>query len=99
MTLHISPDAHRVIAEWLARDHGRPALRISFAGGCGALGYRITTADQPMSGEEILTVEGTTFYLDYKSRADLHGARIEVGHDPDEGIIIVHDRAVVGGWC
>ncbi len=44
MTISIAPDARQAIADWLARDPSRPVLRLSFAGGCGALGYRLTPA-------------------------------------------------------
>ena len=99
MTLNVTPEARQAIGAWLARDPSRPALRLSFAGGCGALGYRLTPAALgPRTGEHVLSVEGLTIYADYKSSADLDGARIEVGESPDD-ILVVHDRSVVGGMC
>jgi Fe-S cluster assembly iron-binding protein IscA len=99
MTISIAPDARQSITEWLARDPARPALRLSFAGGCGALGYRLTPAPTgPRQGEQVVVADGFTFYVDYKSAADIDGARIEVGESPDD-LVVVHDRTVVGGIC
>ena len=99
MELFITPDAREAIAAWLARDPSRPALRLSFAGGCGALGYRLTPAPSgARAGEHVLSVEGLTIYADYKSSADLDGARIEVGDSPDD-VLVVHQQSVVGGMC
>ena len=99
MTVTITPEARAAIAAWLARDPGRPVLRLSFAGGCGALGYRLTPAPEgPRHGEQVLSVEGLTLYADFKAATDLDGARIEVGDSPDD-IVVVHDNGVVGGFC
>jgi Fe-S cluster assembly iron-binding protein IscA len=99
MTIFIAPEARRAIGDWLARDPSRPALRLSFAGGCGALGYRLTPApagERP--GETVLEVDGLVLYADFKAAADLDGARIETGESPDD-IRVVHDHGVVGGMC
>lgn len=99
MTITLSPAARRAIDTWLALDASRPVLRLSFAGGCGALGYRLTPA--PLGarpGERTLRVDGLTIYADYKAAADLDGARIELG-ESDEDIVVVHEHGVVGGMC
>lgn len=99
MTLTISREARNAIDTWLARDPSRPALRLSFAGGCGALGYRLTPApNSPRSGEQVLAVDGLTIFADFKAAADLDGARIEVGESEDD-IVVVHEQGVVGGMC
>jgi Fe-S cluster assembly iron-binding protein IscA len=99
MTISIAPEAREAIADWLARDPLRPALRLSFAGGCGALGYRLTTAPRgERPGETVLQVDGLTIYADFKAASDLDGARIDVGDSPDD-IRVVHDNGVVGGMC
>jgi Fe-S cluster assembly iron-binding protein IscA len=99
MTMSITPAARQSIAIWLARDPSRPVLRLSFAGGCGALGYRLTLAPEgPRQGEQVLWVDGLTIYADFKAAADLDGARIEVGESPDD-IVVVHEHGVVGGFC
>jgi Fe-S cluster assembly iron-binding protein IscA len=99
MTMTITPEARQAIAEWLARDPARPALRLSFAGGCGALGYRLTPAPEgPRQGEQVLSVDGLTIYADFKAATDLDGARIEIGDSTDD-IVVVHEHGVVGGFC
>jgi Fe-S cluster assembly iron-binding protein IscA len=99
MTMTITPEARHAIADWLERDPARPVLRLSFAGGCGALGYRLTLAPEgPRQGEQVLSVDGLTVYADFKAATDLDGARIEVGDSPDD-IVVVHDHGVVGGFC
>lgn len=99
MTLTISPDARRAIDAWLGHDPSRPALRLSYAGGCGALGYRLSPAplgERP--GESTVACDGLTIYVDFKAASDLDGASVEIG-ESDEDILLVHDRAVVGGMC
>lgn len=99
MTITFSPAAREAVRAWLARDPSKPALRLFFAGGCGALGYQLTpAASEPRPGERILEVDGVTVYADFKASTDLDGARIEVGESPDD-IVLVHDSCVVGGMC
>jgi Fe-S cluster assembly iron-binding protein IscA len=99
MTITMTSEARQSIADWLGRDPSRPALRLSFAGGCGALGYRLSPAPWGLrSGEQELKVEGLTIYADYKSASDLDGARIELGDSRDD-VVVVHEQAVVGGFC
>lgn len=98
MTITVSPEARRALLDLLAEEPARRAFRITYAGGCGALGYRMTAAGEPGPHEVSIDVEGITLHLDYKSRQDLDGARIEIGSGPDD-VVIVHDRAVVGGAC
>jgi Fe-S cluster assembly iron-binding protein IscA len=99
MTLTIAPAARIAIDAWLSRDPSRPALRLSFAGGCGALGYRLTPAPLgARAGEQIIEAEGLTIYADYKAATDLDGARVEVGESADD-ILVVHEHGVVGGMC
>jgi Fe-S cluster assembly iron-binding protein IscA len=99
MNVSIAREARQAIADWLARDPSRPALRLSFAGGCGALGYRLTPASLGERPDEtVLHVDGLVIYADFKAASDLDGARIEVGESIDD-IQIVHDHGVVGGMC
>ena len=99
MDLTISNEARRAIDAWLARDPSRPALRLSFAGGCGALGYRLTPAPEGVRpGEQVFSVDGLTVYADFKATTDLDGARLELG-ESDEDILVVHEHCIVGGMC
>jgi hypothetical protein len=98
MTITIAPDARHVIDAWLSADPSRPALRLSFAGGCGALGYRLATAEiAGRTGEETFVVDGLTVHADYKAARDIDGARIEIGDSPDD-VIVVHEQSIVNGW-
>jgi Fe-S cluster assembly iron-binding protein IscA len=99
MTITITAEARQAISDLLARDPTRPVLRLSFAGGCGALGYRLAPSPAGLiSGEQEIVVAGLTIYADFKAASDLDGARIEVGESPDE-IVVVHERGIVGGFC
>ncbi len=99
MTLTITPEARRAIDAWLSRDPSRPALRLSFAGGCGALGYRLTPAAAgARPGEQTIAASGLTIYADFKAASDLDGALIELG-DSEEDVVVVHEHGVVGGMC
>lgn len=99
MKLTIGAEARRAVDAWLARDPSRPMLRLSYAGGCGALGYRLTPAEPgSRPGETTLLLDDLTVYLDFKAAADLDGARIELG-DSEDDIILLHERGVVGGMC
>ena len=99
MEITFPPAARETVRAWLAQAPSRPALRLCFAGGCGALGYRLAPAPlQSRPGDNILDSDGITIYVDYKSSLDLDGATIEMGESPDD-IVVVHDRCVVGGMC
>jgi Fe-S cluster assembly iron-binding protein IscA len=98
MTITITPEARRALLDLAARNPARQTFRISYAGGCGALGYRMTAAAAPGPNDITIHVEDITLCLDYKSHHDLDGAQIEIGSGPDD-IVILHDRAVVGGVC
>jgi len=99
MTITFAPEAREAVRAWLARDPSKPALRLFFAGGCGALGYQLTPAAlEARPGEQAIEVDGVTLYADFKSATDLDGARIELGESPDD-IVLVHDSCVVGGMC
>lgn len=99
MKLTITPEARRAIDTWLLRDPSRPALRLAFAGGCGALGYRLSpAAADKRADEQTVEADGLTIYADFKSASDLDGARIEVG-ESDEDVVLVHEHSVVGGMC
>ncbi len=99
MNITFAPEAREAVRAWLARDPSKPALRLFFAGGCGALGYQLTAAaPEPRPGELELEVDGITVYADFKSATDLDGLRIELGESPDD-IVLVHDSCLVGGMC
>lgn len=99
MTISIAPGARQAIGDWLARDPSRPALRLSFAGGCGALGYRLTPAPLgERAGETVVHADGLVIYADFKAASDLDGVRLVLGESLDD-IQVVHNHGVVGGMC
>ena len=99
MKITFSLEARQAVLSWLSQDPSRPALRLFFAGECGALGYRLTpAAAEPRPDEQAIEADGFTIYADYKSATDLDGARIETGDSPDD-IVVVHQESVVGGMC
>lgn len=99
MKLSIAPEARRVIDAWLSADAARPMLRLSFVGGCGALGFRLTQAAAgARPAEQVVEIDGLTIYADFKAVADLDGARIELG-DSEDDVVVVHEDGVVGGMC
>jgi len=99
MTLTVTAGALDTLRALLARDPARPAMCLMFAGGCGALGYRLTPASGPMAGDALEAIGGITFYVDYKSRLDLDGAVIDVGDTAPDDLGVLHDRVTVGGLC
>lgn len=67
-------------------------LRIAFAGGCGAFGYRIGEARRTYPGDEIIEVGGgLRVSMDARSARDLDGATIDF--EPDQGFILDHPLA------
>lgn len=64
------------------------ALRIAFAGGCGALGFRLAAARGPREDDLTLEVEGVTLLLDRQAAAELDGATLDYGED--EGFRLDH---------
>lgn len=63
-------------------------LRIAFAGGCGALGYRLAAARRTQEGDLLLEVAGVPLALDRRAAAELAGATLD--YDPDEGFVLDH---------
>jgi len=85
MTLLLTPAARQA-----ARLDLRPgeALRIAFAGGCGALGFRLAAARRAHEDDLRLEVEGVPVLLDRQAAAELDGATLD--HDEDEGFRVDH---------
>ena len=71
------------------RDLGEDAhLRIAFAGGCGAMGFRLSAARRIDDDDLRLTVDGIPLALDRKAAAELDGATLD--YDEDEGFTLDH---------
>ena len=63
-------------------------LRIAFAGGCGALGFRLSTPRRGNDGDLRLDLPEITVFLDRQAVAELDGAVLD--YSEDEGFLLNH---------
>lgn len=83
--LSLSPAARAAAA----RDLGPgEALRIAFAGGCGAMGFRLAATRRAVAGDLRLELDGIALALDHRAAAELDGAVLT--YDEDEGFLLDH---------
>ena len=94
MNLSLSPEA----SQHLHQDLGGRMLRIAFTTGCGGSGYRLSYADSPLDGDEIVSVDGIQVALDDMSASRLDGAVINYDEEED-GYLLDHPDAVTAVWC
>lgn len=94
MNIDISPDA----TQHLQADLNGRLLRIAFTTGCGGSGYRLSYADAPVDGDEVVDVGGIRVALDDMSASKLEGAVITYDAGED-GYAIDHPDAVSAVWC
>ena len=94
MNLSLSPAA----ASHLGHDLDGRILRIAFTTGCGGSGYRLSYADEPVDGDEVIAVDGVKVALDAMSASRLDGAVIEYSEEED-GYLLDHPDAVTAVWC
>jgi len=85
-------------AEHLHQELAGRILRIAFTTGCGGSGYRLTYADAPIDGDEVVNVNGIRVALDDMSASRLDGAIIQYDADED-GYLLDHPDAVSAVWC
>jgi iron-sulfur cluster assembly protein len=85
-------------AEHLHREIEGRVLRIAFTTGCGGSGYRLSYADGPIDGDQIVDVDGIPVALDDMSASRLDGAIIGFNAD-DDGYLLDHPDAVAAVWC
>ncbi|HEV8659841.1 MAG TPA: iron-sulfur cluster biosynthesis family protein [Thermoanaerobaculia bacterium] len=94
MNISLSPEA----AQHLSSDLEGRLLRIAFTTGCGGSGYRLSYADAPNEGDQIVAVDGLRIALDDMAASRLDGAVIN--YDPEEdGYLLDHPDAVTAAWC
>ena len=94
MNISVSPEA----AQHLSSDLEGRLLRIAFTTGCGGSGYRLSYAEAPNEGDEVVNVNGLRVALDDMAASRLDGAVIN--YDPDEdGFLLDHPDAVTAVWC
>ncbi|MBK5260665.1 MAG: hypothetical protein JJE51_13835 [Thermoanaerobaculia bacterium] len=94
MNLTLSPDA----ATHLSSDLSGRMLRIAFTTGCGGSGYRLSYADEPIEGDQIIDLGTVRVALDDMSASRLDGAVINYDEDED-GYLLDHPDAVTAVWC
>ncbi len=70
-------------------------VRIAFAGGCGALAYRIAPSRKAYPGDIVFSVENFSVFVDRRGARELDGA--EIDYSPEHGFII--DDAIFGQSC
>ena len=85
MNLTLSDAARRAARRHLGPDK---VLRVAFAGGCGALGFRLSTPRRGNLGDLRLDLGEVAVYLDRQAVAELDGATLD--YDTDEGFILDH---------
>ena len=79
-------EAARLAAQ---RDLGAErVLRVAFAGGCGALGFRLSTPRRGYDGDRRVDLGEITVYLDRQAVSELDGATLDF--DEDEGFVLDH---------
>lgn len=85
MEMTLTPAAR----EAAARDLGPgESLRIAFAGGCGALGFRLSATRRRNEDDLDLDLDGVPVLLDPKAVAELDGAALD--YDDEEGFVLDH---------
>lgn len=63
-------------------------LRIAFAGGCGAMGFRLGATRRTAEGDLRLDLDGVAVVLDRMAARELDGAVLD--HDEEDGFVIEH---------
>lgn len=81
----LTPAAADAVRRDLAADE---RLRIAFAGGCGAMGFRIAPARRAAEGDLEIEGDGVKLLLDRRAVAELAGATLD--YDEDEGFTLAH---------
>jgi iron-sulfur cluster assembly accessory protein len=94
MNLSLTPDA----ARHLTRENEGRILRIAFTTGCGGSGYRLSYADAPQEGDQVVESGGVRVALDDMAASRLDGAVIQYD-DLEDGYTIDHPDAVTAVWC
>ncbi len=65
-------------------------LRIAFAGGCGAMGFRLAAVRRAVDGDLHFEVTGVPLLLDHKAAAELDGAVLD--YSEEEGFQLDHPK-------
>ncbi|MGD2114730.1 MAG: iron-sulfur cluster biosynthesis family protein [Acidobacteriota bacterium] len=85
MDVTLTPAALEAARRDLAPDE---SLRIAFAGGCGAMGFRLAPSRRRVEGDLRIDLDGVSLLLDRRAASELDGAVLD--HDEDEGFVLDH---------
>jgi Fe-S cluster assembly iron-binding protein IscA len=87
MDLHLSPAAREAARRDL---DPRQVLRIAFAGGCGAMGFRLSATRRGDEDDLRLELGPVTVLLDRMAARELDGATLD--YQEDQGFVLDHPR-------
>ncbi len=85
MEIHLSPGAEEAARRELREDQ---MLRIAFAGGCGAMGFRLSACRRGQPEDLRLQLGAVTLLLDHLAVRELEGATLT--YDEEEGFQLDH---------
>ena len=85
MNITLTPAARAAAVRDLGPDEH---LRIAFAGGCGALGFRLAASRRRADGDLEIEREGVPLVLDRQAVRELEGAVLD--YDEDDGFVLDH---------
>jgi Fe-S cluster assembly iron-binding protein IscA len=85
MRMNLSEAARAAIRDDLGPDR---VLRVAFAGGCGALGFRLSTPRRGNADDLRLELPEITLFLDRQAAAELDGATLD--YDEELGFVLDH---------
>lgn len=90
MEISLTPAASEAVRTELGPHQ---VLRIAFAGGCGALGFSLSTPRRANQDDLAFETSGVTLYLDRQAVDELDGATLD--YREDEGFFLEHPGAAV----
>ncbi len=85
MEMTLTPAARRAARRDLGPEEH---LRIAFAGGCGAMGFRLGATRRVAEGDLRLEIDGVAVVLDRMAVRELDGAVLD--HDEEGGFALDH---------
>ncbi len=85
MEITLTPAALEAVRSEIGPDQ---LLRIAFAGGCGALGFSLSTPRRGNADDLAVETSGVTVYLDRRAVDELDGARLD--YHEEEGFVLDH---------
>ena len=83
--MSLSDAARNAVRKDLGPDR---VLRVAFAGGCGALGFRLSTPRRGNPDDLLVELPEVTVYLDRQAAAELDGATLD--YDEHDGFVLDH---------